>query len=46
MDGFQRGLEVAAVIAVAGSVVAVVTMRGHRQQLQTSTEEPAFQEAA
>ena len=46
MDGFQRGLEVAAAIAAAGSVVAVVTMRGHRQQLQTSTEEPAFQEAA
>ena len=44
--GFQRGLEVAAAIALAGAVVAVVTMRGHRQQLQAPVEEPAFQEAA
>ena len=46
VHGFQRGLEVAAAIALAGAVVAVVTMRGHRQQLQAPSEEPAFQEAA
>jgi predicted alternative tryptophan synthase beta-subunit len=44
--GFQRGLEVAAAIALAGAVVAVVTMRGHRQQLRAPAEESAFQEAA
>jgi EmrB/QacA subfamily drug resistance transporter len=46
VHGFQRGLEVAAVIALAGAVVAVISMRGHREQLQAPSEEPAFQEAA
>jgi EmrB/QacA subfamily drug resistance transporter len=48
VHGFQRGLEVAAAIALVGAVVAVVTMRGHRAQLhaQAPSEEPAVQEAA
>ena len=46
VDGFQRGLEVAAAIALAGAVVAVVTMRGHRRQLEAPVEQPAVQEAA
>jgi EmrB/QacA subfamily drug resistance transporter len=48
VHGFQRGLEVAAAIALVGAVVAVVTMRGHRAQLhaQAPGEEPAVQEAA
>ena len=46
VHGFQRGLEVAAAIALVGAVVAVVTMRGHREQLQAPSEEPAFQKAA
>ena len=46
VHGFQRGLEVAAAIALAGAVVAVVSMRGHRAQLQAPGDEPAFQEAA
>ncbi|HEY7795191.1 MAG TPA: MFS transporter [Gaiellaceae bacterium] len=46
VHGFQRGLEVAAAIALLGAVVAVVSMRGHRAQLQAPSEEPAFQEAA
>jgi len=44
--GFQRGLEVAATIAVAGAVVAVVTMRTHPRRLGAPVEEPAVQEAA
>ena len=46
VHGFQRGLEVAAAIALAGAVVAVVSMRGHREQLRAPSDEPAFQEAA
>ena len=48
VDGFQRGLEVAAAIAVAGAVIAVATMRSHseRRQDEAPLEEPAFQEAA
>jgi EmrB/QacA subfamily drug resistance transporter len=45
VHGFQRGLEVAAAIAVAGAVVAVATMRTHRQH-EIPAEEPALQEAA
>ena len=44
VHGFQRGLEVAAAIALAGAVVAV-TMRTHRQR-ELPVEEPALQEAA
>ena len=45
VHGFQRGLEVAAAIALAGAVVAVATMRTHRQR-ELPVEEPALQEAA
>ena len=45
VNGFQRGLEIAALIALAGAVVAVATMRTHRQR-QLPLEEPALQEAA
>jgi len=45
VDGFQRGLEIAAVIALAGAVVAVATMRTHRQHA-LPVEEPALQDAA
>jgi len=45
VHGFQRGLEIAAVIALAGAVVAVSMMRTHRQR-QLPVEEPALQEAA
>ena len=48
VDGFQRGLEVAAAIAVAGAVIAVATMRSHsqRRQDEIQLEEPTLQEAA
>jgi MFS family permease len=46
VHGFRRGLEVAAAIALAGALVAVVTMRGHREQLRAPSDEPAFGEAA
>ena len=45
VHGFQRGLEVAAAIALAGAVVAVATMRTHRQR-ELPVEEAALQEAA
>ena len=45
VHGFQRGLEIAALIALAGAVVAVATMRTHRQR-ELLAEEPALQEAA
>src|SRR6187399_1106647 len=45
VNGFQRGLEIAALIALVGAVVAVATMRTHRQR-QLPLEEPALQEAA
>src|SRR6186997_3165353 len=45
VHGFQRGLEIAALIALAGAVVAVATMRTHRQR-EMHAEEPALQEAA
>ena len=45
VHGFQRGLEIAALIALAGAVVAVATMRTHRQR-ELHAEEPALQEAA
>jgi EmrB/QacA subfamily drug resistance transporter len=45
VHGFQRGLEIAALIALAGAVVAVATMRTHRQR-ELPLEEPALQEAA
>jgi len=45
VHGFQRGLEIAAVIALTGAVVAVVTMRTHRQHA-VPVEEPALQDAA
>jgi EmrB/QacA subfamily drug resistance transporter len=45
VHGFQRGLEIAALIALAGAVVAVATMRTHRQR-ELPLEDPALQEAA
>ena len=45
VHGFQRGLEIAALIALAGAVVAVATMRTHRPR-ELHAEEPALQEAA
>ena len=44
VDGFQRGLEVGAAIALVGAVVAVATMRTHLQH--APVEEGALQEAA
>ena len=48
VDGFQAGLRIAALIAIAGAVVAVVTMRSHRQpdEIPVDEPEPALQEAA
>src|SRR6476620_603866 len=45
VNGFQRGLEIAALIALAGAVVAVATMRTHRPR-ELHAEDPALQEAA
>jgi EmrB/QacA subfamily drug resistance transporter len=45
VHGFQRGLEIAALIALAGAVVAVVTMRTHRQR-ELPMQEQAVQKAA
>ena len=49
VHGFQRGLEVAALIAIAGAVVAVAMMRTHRQRelpTEQQAEEAALHEAA
>jgi EmrB/QacA subfamily drug resistance transporter len=46
VDGFQTGLLVAAAIALAGAVIAVVTMRSHSRLDELPVEEPALQEAA